>query len=105
MIVPRLSRLGSFIAFHFRDELARAIGAWQKCNATEVRGHLVDRDRVYTCIHACGVECTRVSVRTRRERRCIRSIYRRRELSHTSPRPRCCIDLLTKSVTLLKWIS
>jgi len=31
--------LGSFIAFHFRDELTRSIGAWQKCNAREVRGH------------------------------------------------------------------
>lgn len=41
-----LARRGSFIAFHFRDELTRSIGAWQKCNAREVRGH---RLRSYTC--------------------------------------------------------
>lgn len=41
-----LARRGSFIAFHFRDELTRSIGAWQKCNAREVRGH---RLRSYAC--------------------------------------------------------
>lgn len=45
-IVETLARRGSFIAFHFRDELTRSIGAWQKCNAREVRGH---RLRSYTC--------------------------------------------------------
>lgn len=40
------SRRGSFIAFHFRDELTRSIGAWQKCNAREVRGH---RLRSHAC--------------------------------------------------------
>lgn len=48
----RDSRSGShgfFIAFHFRDELTRSIGAWQKCNAREVRGHpgLRSRARVW----------------------------------------------------------
>jgi len=41
-----LARRGSFIAFHFRDELTRSIRAWQKCNAREVRGH---RLRSHAC--------------------------------------------------------
>lgn len=44
--VETLARRGSFIAFHFRDELTRSIGAWQKCNARKVRGH---RLRSYAC--------------------------------------------------------
>lgn len=103
MDVEALSlRRGSFIAFHFRDEFARPIGAWQKCNATtEVRGHrIVCVRQEKQGLPSSSRVASRVSPRWRRE-----NIYWM--LSHTSGH--VLVTVLHRSPyeigSLLKWIS
>lgn len=100
-VEPLSLRRGSFIAFHFRDEFARPIGAWQKCNATtEVRGHrIVCVRQEKQGLPSSSRVASRVSPRWRRE-----NIYWM--LSHTSGH--VLVTVLHRSPyeigSLLKWI-